>query len=691
LSQTLDIFSLSASDFNAYLQEAAQYSEPSQIDFLRREYRKRNSLSGLLDTVGEAGLEGKNVSSMLPIAGPAGMSLLDAFKGGKLQTRFKDYVTDALGALVGGIENPGMAAKGLLTDDEMLGAAMQTAGTAMLGGGAAVNAMRPSGDGLLASNMPAMKSQSLPEPRNQAEANAKAILELRAQGRANEVTDDMMSAADPQYMFNNTPLDMSENARMARASELGFDIDAPLYHGTPEVDFNEFDPEKFAAYGDPGLRGVGVYSSDSDGIANQYAGRPRFDKTVDTGDVLKPARVSEDLLRRGVIPMFSRAQSRVNINDLPLLERAALSGKSGFDVNNALPDNDGVKKTYTSVNPSSEFVDFNPANIRSRFARFDPEFSDLSNLSAANANASVGALVLSQHARAKPALADILAQNGVDPANINAAPIQRVQAALETATQRQLIDARSANSILQGFLQPELEDFYANASKSAGAGLLGASSLDDVVKFTSEGRPIFHSGDASMAADAHKYGVEPQYGSWTTEVASGASDFEDVGGVQAFLDEMPTAAWWSEQPSWIRAKVARAAGKNVSDVNDDDIRKHGHLAIADGGKYENEVFRIGEDGLDYGEGSPVQNLAGEEMPLYSTPLYEHGDDGIGRYPFGIERNELVTRETVEPKFTLTDEALLEFMRIHNLANANPLAGLLAMQQPQQRENRGLLQ
>jgi hypothetical protein len=223
---------------------------------------------------------------------------------------------------------------------------------------------------------------SISAVENFAEEVAKRILQLRKDGMADEVTDEMMSVADPQYMFENTPLPMDEASRMARAREMGFDVDTPLYHGTPEVDFNEFDPEKFAAYGDPGLRGVGVYSSDSYGIANQYAERPRFDKTVDTGDVLKPARVSEDLLRRGVIPMFSRAQNRVNINDLPLAGRARLSGKSGSDVNNALPDNDGVKTTYTSVNPSSEFVDFNPANIRSRFARFDPMFSNLTNLSA---------------------------------------------------------------------------------------------------------------------------------------------------------------------------------------------------------------------------------------------------------------------------------------------------------------------
>ena len=77
----------------------------------------------------------------------------------------------------------------------------------------------------------------LPKPRNDAEAMARDILDLRAAGRASEVTDDMMSAADPQYMFNNTPLDMSQEARMARAADMGFGGD--WYHGTTH-DFADF-------------------------------------------------------------------------------------------------------------------------------------------------------------------------------------------------------------------------------------------------------------------------------------------------------------------------------------------------------------------------------------------------------------------------------------------------------------------
>jgi hypothetical protein len=45
-----------------------------------------------------------------------------------------------------------------------------------------------------------------------------------------------------------------------------------------------------------------------------------------------------------------------------------------------------------SALPSDVFIALDPANIRSRFARFDPEFSHLSNLSAANVDPLAGLL-----------------------------------------------------------------------------------------------------------------------------------------------------------------------------------------------------------------------------------------------------------------------------------------------------------
>ena len=77
---------------------------------------------------------------------------------------------------------------------------------------------------------------SLPAPRNAAEAVAKDVLELRAAGRASEVTDEMMAAADDQYMYFNTPIDMDEASRMARANEI---LPTDAYHGTTHV-FDQF-------------------------------------------------------------------------------------------------------------------------------------------------------------------------------------------------------------------------------------------------------------------------------------------------------------------------------------------------------------------------------------------------------------------------------------------------------------------
>jgi hypothetical protein len=193
------------------------------------------------------------------------------------------------------------------------------------------------------------------------------------------------------------------------------------------------------------------------------------------------------------------------------------------------------------------------------------------------------------------------------------------------------------------------------------AGSLGAfygregGSVQDALELAKSGRGIFHSSQADQFDEINKYGVEPQYGPWVKEVAEGATDNP------SFLDDMPMAAWWSEQPDWVKMKTARAAGKNVNDVTVDDIRKYGHLSIADADEYADTVYRIPEEGIEY-EGSEVSNLSGERMPLYATDLYEYGDDGVGRYPFGIERNELVTRESVEPKYSLTGQELVDFLK-----------------------------
>lgn len=190
------------------------------------------------------------------------------------------------------------------------------------------------------------------------------------------------------------------------------------------------------------------------------------------------------------------------------------------------------------------------------------------------------------------------------------------------------------------------------------------ASLDEVFDFINKNKAIYHSGPANMAEDMQRWGVEPSYGPWVREIAAGAVD-----DVDEFLDQVPPAAWWSDQPDWIKMKVARAAKKPVSDVTVDDIRKHGHLAIASADDYSDVAFRIGDEGLDNGEYSFVEDLAGNRMRLYETPLYSEGN-----YPFGIERNEIVTGEAIEPAYSLTGDDLVKFMQRQGLLG-DPVAAL----------------
>ena len=132
-----NVLDLSPADFRNYLAESQGMHgyTPDRINQLRAAYRHHNSLSGALDRAGEQGLDGMNTSTFLPLAGPQGMSIWDALKSGQAQTRFKDWATDALGAVVRGVENPRSAAQGLLSPEEMNSAAMESAGFAMLGAG----------------------------------------------------------------------------------------------------------------------------------------------------------------------------------------------------------------------------------------------------------------------------------------------------------------------------------------------------------------------------------------------------------------------------------------------------------------------------------------------------------------------------------------------------------------------------
>jgi hypothetical protein len=203
---------------------------------------------------------------------------------------------------------------------------------------------------------------SLPAPRNEAEAMARQVLEMRAAGRAGDVTEEMRAAADPQYMFANTPLPMDEASRLARAREMGR-VD-PQYHATL-ADFPAFMPSE------TGRVGRGVYTGDF---------------PTDIEDYARKQGTSEGL---NIIPLLAPSEQTY---------ARRIDWQNLVDADEAFPWNATVDETvqgfkraadtmsaqgYPGVNSQpGERVTFDPASLRSRFALFDPEFAHLRNLSA---------------------------------------------------------------------------------------------------------------------------------------------------------------------------------------------------------------------------------------------------------------------------------------------------------------------
>ena len=224
---------------------------------------------------------------------------------------------------------------------------------------------------------PLPPAPSLPTPRNEAEAMAQKVLEMRAAGNAGDVTEDMMALADDPYMYDNTPLSMDEASRTARAVEMGRDVELPLYHGGSR-DFSEFRPSV------RGKIGPGVYLTPDVRKANRFSGyeygpTERIEKILNQ-DNLRQSVVYPVVATDTPAPMDVRMQARVE--------------RSAYD-----DDIDAYRKVfgeggYDGVRVEDERTILDPANIRSRFARFDPEFKHLRNLSAGVGAAPLGLLAL---------------------------------------------------------------------------------------------------------------------------------------------------------------------------------------------------------------------------------------------------------------------------------------------------------
>ena len=216
---------------------------------------------------------------------------------------------------------------------------------------------------------------TLPTPRNDAEAMAKQILEMRAAGRAGDVTEEMMAAADPQYMFYNTPLPMDEASRMERMKNWA--TSDVQYHGTgPRMysdeqfspNFSEFIPSQ------KGLLGAGVYVAPDVRKANKFAGAGEANRSDFDPSKAVPKGGS-------ILPVVIRSENPASYGQMKDVQHK-LDNVSGY-IDLSKRGTEGlIDRGFTGVSAGNEETVFDPRNIRSIFARFDPEFAHLRNLSA---------------------------------------------------------------------------------------------------------------------------------------------------------------------------------------------------------------------------------------------------------------------------------------------------------------------
>ena len=154
--------------------------------------------------------------------------------------------------------------------------------------------------------------------------------------------------------------DMSQAGRMKRAKQMGFDTDTVLYHGTPSADISAFDLSRAA----PGKFGKGVYFSTFAEEAGLHSGVGRG---------------------ANIVPSFVRLKNPLQVDYRnnaanPLLEfkgrpefDAVSKFWSGEDTTPQLRElgYDGVEVLHS--NGGKEIVIFDPSNIRSVNAAFDPD------------------------------------------------------------------------------------------------------------------------------------------------------------------------------------------------------------------------------------------------------------------------------------------------------------------------------
>lgn len=191
-----------------------------------------------------------------------------------------------------------------------------------------------------------------------------------------------MGAARP-FRLDVDPLTgftLDQASRFARARNLGFNVDRPLYHGTPvPEDFRAFatiHPWEAVRTG----RAPGIWTAENPALAANFS-MPELRERV--GLVGLPGSPASRESTPRILPLFARSE-----NPLPLT--LSRGGKWG-DINRTIADafasgHDAVAlhnyRMFRELGPQTIWSFRDPSQLRSRFAVFDPAKHKSSDLMA---------------------------------------------------------------------------------------------------------------------------------------------------------------------------------------------------------------------------------------------------------------------------------------------------------------------
>lgn len=190
--------------------------------------------------------------------------------------------------------------------------------------------------------------------------------------RLRGIIDELIATGFPDQVAEriasgDLPMDMA--SRMQRAEAMGFDPTDVQYHGT-EADITSFIPST------SGKMGPGVYTTPSQSTANTFSGYPS--PYAEGGNVM---------------PLLTRGDYIDNADAFAM--RPDISGKEGQRILNEALQESGYAGRQAGGRGllTGERVTFDPRNVRSLFAAFDPEYKG-SNILGGAATAAVGAGLL---------------------------------------------------------------------------------------------------------------------------------------------------------------------------------------------------------------------------------------------------------------------------------------------------------